>query len=424
MITFVMYLATAVMYAAMLIFTSQLMPNNLNTWKITGLSLGIAIFAPIKMQFAVGTPIFIFIGIIAYPIVFCLPLFFYKGKIWKRYAIYIFFNILMMYSDIIGASLLSVIYGDINVFYTETTPMLIYSGVTLTLHILFGSLAVIAWRMIVARKFQPFYFLFFILPIGQLVTVYSFVFTSLTLFWILGILISMIASLVLLVYTISQEKKTALEEELRETRHAMDLEQYHYREVELRRDELAKIRHDFNNQLASVSQLIRVGNESSAQDVIKALSEEIAGTREDTYCSIPIVNAIITEKARDCAAAGISLEVDLDFPASLSVEHIHLCSIFGNLLDNAVNACKQLQNAGKPTIELKSVVDGGYLFIKLSNPSPKPTKKPMHGRGYGSRILSDYAARYCGDYRAEYQDGAFSAMVSLLVIGGVQPIKS
>jgi len=411
-----MYLVTSTSNAALLIFTSQLLPNKLNPWKTVALALIISVFAPIKMQFEIGTPIFLFIGLLVWPVFLCLPIFFYSGKLWKRYAIFLFFIILMTCCEAIGAALITVVYGDIKAFYTETTPMLLYAGTTLATYVLFGSVAVFAWKMIVARKFQPFFCLFFLLPIGQLITIYSFMFSSLTSIWILGVLISLIASLVLLVYTIQQEKKTALEEELRETRHAMELEQTHYQEVEQRREELAKIRHDFNNQLATIGQLIQAGEKGFAQDMIYTLSEEISATREYSYCSIPVINAILTEKARTCAAEGIGLDVELDMSPHLAVEQLHLCSIFANLLDNAINSCKQMKDSVTPTIELKSMVDGRYLFIKAVNPSYEPPKKPLPGRGYGFQILSDYAARYSGDYRTKYEDGRFTAMVSLLAV--------
>jgi hypothetical protein len=77
-----------------------------------------------------------------------------------------------------------------------------------------------------------------------------------------------------------------------------------------------------------------------------------------------------------------------------------------------------MKDSGTPTIELKSMVDGGYLFIKAINPSSERPKKPAPGHGYGSRILSDFAARYCGDYRTDYEDGVFTAMVSLMAMEG------
>jgi len=344
-----------------------------------------------------------------------LPILFFSGKMWKRFAVLTFFLILMACADSIGSGLVKIVFGDANLIFTETAPMLMHCGLSLPMYILFGSVAVLAWRTIAARKFQSFFLLFFIMPMGQLLTVLSITFSAFSTVWVWGVFVSMIGSLILLVYTISQERKTALEEELQETRHAMDLEQSHYREIELRREALANIRHDFNNQLASIGQLIRAGEKESAQDMINALSHEIAGTREKSYCSIPVVNAILAEKALACAKAGIRLSVDLDFPASLTVEQMHICGIFGNLLDNAINACK---HADTPTIELKSMVDGGYLFIKTVNPSGEPPKKAWAGRGFGSRILSDYAVRYGGDYKTEYKDGVFTALVSLLAVRG------
>jgi len=187
--------------------------------------------------------------------------------------------------------------------------------------------------------------------------------------------------------------------------------------VERRREELARIRHDFNNQLASIGQLIRSGEESSAQDMIAALTGEIAGTKERSYCHIPVVNAILAEKAQVCAAAGIGLAVDLDLPPSLSVEQMHLCSILGNMLDNAISSCEKIRHADTPTINIKSMVDGGYLFIKMVNPSAEPPKGAATGRGYGFRILTDLAARYGGDYKAEYLDGIYTVMLSLRAVG-------
>jgi hypothetical protein len=62
------------------------------------------------------------------------------------------------------------------------------------------------------------------------------------------------------------------------------------------------------------------------------------------------------------------------------------------------------------------VVEGDYIFIKVANPSVEPPAKPAPGRGYGFRILSDLAALYSGDYRTEYNDGIFTAVISLIAV--------
>jgi len=84
------------------------------------------------------------------------------------------------------------------------------------------------------------------------------------------------------------------------------------------------------------------------------------------------------------------------------------------LLDNAIRASKDFDGGW---IRLSSMVIGDYLFIKTENPSEKPPEKPAPGRGYGTRILSDLTARYGGSYLTEYNDGIFTAMVTIQTAG-------
>jgi signal transduction histidine kinase len=412
--TFILCLIAVLIQSALFVFMAQLLPHRFKAWNIAVL-LAVCIAAIlIRLSFDTGSLAYSLANLSNFVVLTVVTVLLFAGKLWKRLVVYSYFVVIMALCDVIALSILSIHSGRSEWFSERGGALDLIGGtVALIIFILIGSLSVLAWRAIEARRFGPLFLLFFILPIGQLVTVYSFVFSAYTAFWLLGVILSLAADLVLLIYTVSQEKKTVLEDELRETRYTMELEQSHYRELEQRREELAKIRHDFNNQLASIGQLIRLGEKESAQDMISALSEEIVKTKENPYCTIPVVNAILTEKAQTCAAAGIILSVDLEFPASLAVEQIHLCSIFGNLLDNAISACEVAKHPETPSIRLKSMVDGKYLFIKVVNPSGEPKRDKAPGRGRGSRILADIAARYCGDYSAEYKDGMYTVIISL-----------
>lgn len=126
-----------------------------------------------------------------------------------------------------------------------------------------------------------------------------------------------------------------------------------------------------------------------------------------------MVNAVLSEKDRLCREKGIVLSVDLALTPKLTIESIHLCSIFGNLLDNAIRGA-EVATVKQPTIFLQSLRDADYLFLKVTNPS-LPPQPPREGRGISTRILTDLAQQYGGDYHTEYEDGVFSAMVCLLV---------
>ena len=150
-------------------------------------------------------------------------------------------------------------------------------------------------------------------------------------------MISMVASFVFLMLFIvvlfSQADKEAVERELTEMKYRSELEQQHYKAVDARREELAKIRHDYNNLLTSVRGLLQMGQIEEAREALDNLLVRVGQTRECRYCGVPIINALLSEKQEICDRQGIILSADLLFPEDVSVEPIDLCSVFSNLMD-------------------------------------------------------------------------------------------
>ena len=417
-------LLNILMLVLMYYVIAQFVPLRVKWWKISLFILYLPVHFLLR-DYAINIESGFLFNILAYalmPIItIVLLLWAYGGPIWKRLVVYAYLTALMVATDRFTHVLIETVTGQSILFedLNFSTQEVIYSlSITGLFFIIICGLSIWGSRIIKFRRFNPSFLLFPIFPLGQatlLTGLRGAEFANQNVI-LIGLALGFIANVALLIIILEQDKKMLLQDELREIRHAMELEQSHYREVEKRREELTKIRHDFNNQLAVISQLINTGEENSAQDMINTLSKEIIETKENPYCNIPVINAILIEKTKTCEGLGITLVVDLSLPTTLSVEQMHLCSIFGNLLDNAINACSQQKHTDKPTIQLSSMVDGDYLFIKAVNPSEEPPKTPMPGRGYGKRILSDLSTRYGGDYRAEYNDGVFTAVVSLLAI--------
>lgn len=219
-----------------------------------------------------------------------------------------------------------------------------------------------------------------------------------------------------------QAEKDQVEQELNQMRELANRERQHYADIEERREEMAKIRHDYGNLTASVLHLLQNGDVEEAKDLLQELSARIQSTKEYPYCGIPIVNAVLEEKKLLCDRHHIALRTELLLPDRLPVSHLDLCSALGNLLDNAIRACQQIET-GRPSITLMAGLVSGYLVIKCQNPSPKAPGENPDGTGYGLKILSDIAARYQGDFFTEYQGGAFTAQLSLLLPRGEKAKK-
>ena len=243
---------------------------------------------------------------------------------------------------------------------------------------------------------------------------HTFSFDEIHPIWGVSIMILIISYFAILQILFTNSKKKEAEDNLRELQHIRELEKVHYTAIEARRQELVKVRHDFSNQLATVYQLVAASEEEVAEKLLGELKQSIDSTIEYSFCQNAIVNAVLTEKQKDCDLEGIELEAKVAIGEEYNISPLHLCSIFTNLLDNAICACKPIAQDQR-RIEIRTIVKGDYLHIKCVNPVTDNPIKGRSGKGYGKIILSDIANDYNGNFTAERIDNKYIAIISLLL---------
>lgn len=91
-----------------------------------------------------------------------------------------------------------------------------------------------------------------------------------------ALLIPMILPLVSICLVINrQAKKEQIEQELEETEHQLALEKAYYQSIEKKREETARFRHDFNNQLMAARRMLQDGEEKAGKEMIDQLKKSI-----------------------------------------------------------------------------------------------------------------------------------------------------
>ena len=129
-----------------------------------------------------------------------------------------------------------------------------------------------------------------------------------------------------------------------------------------------------------------------------------------------VASSYLEKKSEDFDRLGIRFEPEVYLPAGLSIPNPDLICVFGNLLDNAQEACLQ---ADDPCIALKTVYRAPYLTISCRNTAKctagqgKSRRIPELERGIGSMILNDLAKRYDGSFLAEQENGWFKTEIIL-----------
>ncbi len=307
------------------------------------------------------------------------------------------------------------------VSYNAKDIVVILSTETGVLLICYG-IFVIVWNIVFKiRKIVPYIWVFVFFPISQIITIKflngkvennPFFDDFISCF---GVLLGYVADLILFYVLLHHHgEKAEIKRRLEEIERVNELEQAHYEAMNKRRKEVDEVKEEFEGQLAAVYEMIEQGNQTGARTLLEQLKTDIAATKEYEYCENPVVNAVLTEKASICREKGIEIEIDVNMKAKSKIEPVHICSIYSNMLDNAINACDSFD--GKKYISIHDGMAGDYLNVKVVNSSDKPSRKAhREGHGYGQKILKDIAEQYSGQCTFGWKNNEYRAMISLLV---------
>ena len=239
-----------------------------------------------------------------------------------------------------------------------------------------------------------------------------------TLVLTISFLTFLVADIVYLYFMADLEKKAALEREVSSLKYARQLEEQHFKQIEEKRYEVAKIRHDINNQLASIKSMVHSRHIEQAEELIGELENTVRNTQEYRYCSIPVVNAVISEKNKEAEKYGIRLVTNIDIPDSAGITQHHLCSAFANMIDNAIRAERGFteKDSDKKIINVDAVSDSVSVYITVRNyvsgvEISREDDSSLHG--YGQQILGDIAQIYSGRFEKSEKNGEYTCTLIL-----------
>lgn len=180
----------------------------------------------------------------------------------------------------------------------------------------------------------------------------AYIFTVLGVFVQLGLLVAMILS------RDEHKEKEALNAKYLEDQVA------HYEYLEKREQETRKFRHDMTNHMMILRNLYDTGTEAEFEEYFDTISKRITAFGNQISVGNNTADAIINQYAQEAENAGIKLKVDGHFSPDCHISAVDICTIFSNLLSNAIRAEKE---ANGEEVELFIRNLDHDLFIEVSN---------------------------------------------------------
>jgi len=185
----------------------------------------------------------------------------------------------------------------------------------------------------------------------------------------------------------------------------------------------AKLFHDFHNHIGVLQQLISHEKVKEAEQYLNALQAPVQEMTDTIWTGDETIDYLINSKAAKAKADNIQLQVQVEFPRHTNIKSADLCAILGNLLDNALEAARQVPENEQRIIQLTIRRIYQMLIIKVENRFKVPpvrtggtlqTTKEQNGlHGWGLKSAQAAAEKYDGMVQTSCIDNTFRAVVTL-----------
>lgn len=137
-------------------------------------------------------------------------------------------------------------------------------------------------------------------------------------------------------------------------------------------DEMRRARHDLRQHLAVVQSFIDRDDKAGLSEYIDIYKSELPPDTLELYCRDDVVNAVLCYYASQARGSGIRFEAKVDYPADCPVSATDITVLLGNLLENAVEACRR-EPMERRLIRLRVARRGGAALLVLAdNPCLAP----------------------------------------------------
>ena len=185
----------------------------------------------------------------------------------------------------------------------------------------------------------------------------------------------------------------------------------------------ARLRHDWRHHLLSIDSFLDNKDMEGLQHYMKALAPEYLAGEDISFCQNPVVNAILMHYYTVARAEGIEVTVKANVQESLDIPDTDLCIIFGNLVENAVEACAACEKNPR-MIQIKADVEGRQLVLDIRNTYQKAVifrdkqyySTKHEGEGMGIASVKRIVEKNKGVMEIHYDKNDFTVQVMLKVV--------
>lgn len=178
--------------------------------------------------------------------------------------------------------------------------------------------------------------------------------------------------------------------------------------------------HDLKHQVQAIR---AVKDEKERETYLEKIEKSVQIYSAIVRTGNEILDTILTEKSLICENSGIHINCVADGSLLAFMNPVDLYTLFGNALDNAIEAVRKLESKEKRVIDIMLYERQSFLMLQIVNPMcgevkfedglPLTTKAKNGYHGYGMKSMLHTIQKYEGHLTTEIKNGCFYFNVML-----------
>lgn len=186
----------------------------------------------------------------------------------------------------------------------------------------------------------------------------------------------------------------------------------HLDDILVNQEALRKFRHDIANHFTTITGYFKDDNCEDGLNYISEISSIVTLDKDRIKTGNTAFDAIINTKKALAESKGISFDVNVQIPERLPIDAVDICVIFGNALDNAIEACEKITD-GEKRISLTFIYENNAALCKIINTSStfylsaKTHKKDKINHGLGINNIKSSLSKYHNMFKIEQVQNEF-----------------
>lgn len=211
-----------------------------------------------------------------------------------------------------------------------------------------------------------------------------------------------------------------LEIEKQQIEKSIKIQKESYNQITEQINNTRKLRHDMKQHIHVMESFIMNGEYENLSKYLASYKSEFEGIKTDLFCENSTINALLHYYYLYAKKLDIDFNISITAYKNIPVSDTDLSIIFGNLIENAIEACSR-QTQGTKAIKIYGVADDNKLMFYIKNTfdgnisevNGKFLSSKRDDFGIGIESVKTTAKKYNGVVEIDYNTIEFKVSVGI-----------